>query len=175
MLNNLEATILDIIGKTSAEMAQQIARATRESIADAILKTGGAAPAAPAKRGPGRPRKNAAPVAPAPAKPVKAAKPAKAKAAQKKATPKAAQKAAEPVAAKAPKGKRLERRTSKEVDRDDAKILAYVAAHPGARSVEIQKEVKMPKQNIASGLNRLREAGKVDMKGLRNGATYTAK
>jgi len=49
-----------------------------------------------------------------------------------------------------------------------------VKAHPGQHSVEIQKGLTLPKQHIASGLDRLRAAGKVKMTGVKSAATYSA-
>src|SRR4051812_21270707 len=37
----------------------------------------------------------------------------------------------------------VQRRTSEQVAKDDRRVLTYVQAHPGARSVEIQKELKL--------------------------------
>src|SRR5579883_2670044 len=66
------------------------------------------------------------------------------------------------------------RRSSDQVAADDAKILAYVKAHPGVRSVEMQKEIGLGSQNVASGLVRLRAAGKIKSKGEWSSTTYTA-
>jgi len=144
MLSNLESTIQQIINTTSADMAKQIATAVRQALAAEFL--GNSAVAAPAKRGPGRPKKVPAPVAPlAQVPPTKAAKPTK-----------------------------LKRRTEAQVARDDAKILEAVKSKAGLRAVALKKLVKLPSQNIASGLKRLREAGKIKAKGQRSATTYTA-
>ena len=66
------------------------------------------------------------------------------------------------------------RRSSEQVTADNDKLLAYVKAHPGQRSEQIQKGAGMPKPNVASGLTVLREAGKISMKGIKRAATYTA-
>ena len=73
-----------------------------------------------------------------------------------------------------PKAKKLIRRSSKRVAKDDAAILEFVTAHGGLRSVQLQKQIKMPSSNLASGLKRLREAGKIKMKGVKAAATYAA-
>jgi hypothetical protein len=88
---------------------------------------------------------------------------------RKEAAPTAA--AAKP-ARKAP-GK-VKKRKSKQVAADDAKILAFIKGHPGVRSVDIQKEIKLPKQHIASGLGRLHDARKIKSKGERSRTTYSA-
>jgi predicted transcriptional regulator len=69
---------------------------------------------------------------------------------------------------------RLKRRTEAQVALDDAKILEAVKTKAGLRAVTIKKLVKLPSQNIASGLQRLRAAGKVKAKGQRSATTYSA-
>ncbi|TMA30073.1 MAG: hypothetical protein E6J78_00410 [Deltaproteobacteria bacterium] len=72
------------------------------------------------------------------------------------------------------RGRRRIRRSARQVASDDAKILTYVKAHPAVRSIAIQKEVRLRKPAIASGLLRLREANKIRSKGVRAGTTYSA-
>lgn len=79
-----------------------------------------------------------------------------------------------PAAPRTSKPSKVTRRSSKKVARDDAAILAAIAAQAGLRSVDLQKQVKLPSQNIASGLRRLREAGKIKMKGVKAAAKYSA-
>jgi hypothetical protein len=86
--------------------------------------------------------------------------------------PRAARTATAPAAK--PGRARLVRRTSAQVAKDDAKIFAFVKAHANVRSVDIQKDVRLPKQNIASGLERLRSSGKVKAKGKRSATRYSA-
>jgi hypothetical protein len=69
---------------------------------------------------------------------------------------------------------KLKKRTPKEVAKDDTKLLELVKATPGMRSLDIQGRIEMPPQDIASGLRRLRAAGKIVMKGVKSSATYTA-
>jgi hypothetical protein len=71
------------------------------------------------------------------------------------------------------RARRRIRRSDKQVAADDAKILNYIKAHPAARSIAIQKEVRLSKPAIASGLLRLREAHKIKSKGVRAGTTYS--
>ena len=66
------------------------------------------------------------------------------------------------------------RRSADQVAQDDAALLEYIKAHPGERSQDIQKKLGLPKPNVASGLQRLRDGGSVKMKGTRAAATYTA-
>ncbi len=66
------------------------------------------------------------------------------------------------------------RRSSADVAADDSKILAHVKAHPGLRSIEIGKAIKMAKTSMASGLLRLRAAKKIKTKGQRSATTYSA-
>lgn len=81
-----------------------------------------------------------------------------------------AAKAAKPR--KASKRAKGGRRTSVQVNADDARILAHITAHPSLRSEDIQKALAMPKPDIASGLQRLREAGTINMTGIKRAATY---
>jgi hypothetical protein len=153
MLNNLESQVQSIVGGAMKSVAAQIAGAVRASLAHELSALiGSVSAAAPVRRGPGRPRKNAAPAA-APA-PAHAAAPTAKKGRRKPA--------------------KVVRRTSAQVTKDDARILDYVRGHAGTRSVAMQKDLKRPKQNIASGLDRLRAAGKVKAKGQRSQTTYSA-
>jgi hypothetical protein len=77
-------------------------------------------------------------------------------------------------AARAKPQRNVKRRTSDRVAKDDARILAWVKSNPGQGSIAIGKGVGLPKQHVSSGLERLRENGKVKIKGLRSAATYTA-
>lgn len=148
MLNNLESAIHQIIINSSAVMAKEIATAVRQALAAEIIGSDTAV-AAPAKRRPGRPRgaRTPAPAASAPAA---------------VSAPKVAKRA------------KLKKRSSKQVARDDAAILDVVKEHAGLRSLELQKKLEFPSQNIASGLRRLRTAGKIKMKGAKSSARYTA-
>ena len=166
MANTLESHIQQI----AARAASQIAQAVRANIADEVNKLlatkgsteKGAAPpkrrgrppkaaaaapvALPVKRGPGRPKKSVvAEIAPPVVK-----------------------------AARAKASKKGGRRSSEQVTADNDKLLAFIKANPGRRSEDIQKGAGMAKPNVASGLQALREAGKVKMKGIKRAATYTA-
>lgn len=93
------------------------------------------------------------------------------------ATP--ARAAEEPKAPKAQKATRASkanggRRSSEQVERDDAALLDYIRTHPNERSEDIMKRLGLAKPNLASGLHRLRDSGAIKMKGLKRGATYTA-
>ena len=143
-MSKLEQTIQSIVARAANDIASVVRAGIQEEINHLI--GAGAAPPAAVKRGPGRPKKQAAEkAAPAP-KPVKAAKPSK-------------------------KGGR---RSSEQVTADNDKLLAFIKAHPEMRSEAIQKAIGMNKPNVASGLQTLRDSGKIKMKGIKRAATYTA-
>jgi hypothetical protein len=76
MTTNLETTIQSIASRATSELATEIVRAVRRVIAAEIAGGNGFAAAAPVKRGPGRPRKEAAAL-PAPTTKGKRRKPRK--------------------------------------------------------------------------------------------------
>ena len=160
---NLESIIQSIITRASAGMAQEIATAVRESLRQQIFGSGGthraattSTVAAPVKRGPGRPRKTPV-LLPSTSSPTHA--------------PQAAP--AEKIRGRR-KAARGARRSSEQVAQDDARILEHIKAHPGVRSVEMREAIGLAKQNLASGLDRLRQAGLIKAKGVRSATTYTA-
>jgi len=69
---------------------------------------------------------------------------------------------------------KLTKRTPEQVAKDDANLLEVIRANPGLRSLDLQQRIKLPPQDVASGLRRLRVAGKVTMEGEKSLATYTA-
>ncbi len=105
---------------------------------------GNAHPAAPAaKRGPGRPKKNAAP------------------AAKSGRAPKA-------------KGGTRGRRTPAQIEAIVDDVLSYIKAHPGMRSEKIRAGMKIDRPALRDALDRLGDAKKIKMKGVKRAATYTA-
>ena len=168
MANTLEAQIHQII----SHVAREISSTVRGSIAAEVNRLmGGEHAPAPVQRRLGRPPKAAAPM-PAAAEPAPRRKLGRP---PKKAAPAPAIEAA--AAKKAPKAKtgaKSVRRSSEQVTADNDQLLAYIKAHPGQRSEEIQKGLGMARPNIFSGLQTLRGKGRVKMKGIKRGALYTA-
>jgi hypothetical protein len=68
---------------------------------------------------------------------------------------------------------KFQRRTPRQIAAASDKLVAYIKAHPGQRSEQIQKGLGMAKPALASGLQRLRDAGRVRMKGIKRAATYS--
>ena len=81
--------------------------------------------------------------------------------------------AAKPEKATTAKSSGRVRRSPEQLAKDDAALIGYIKAHPGARSQDVPKGVGLPKPNVASGLQRLRASGAVIMTGTRGAATYT--
>ncbi len=96
------------------------------------------------KRGPGRPRKD----------PSQNAKPAKAPKSKAKGT----------------RG----RRTPEQIEAIVASVLGYIKAHPGQRSEAIRAALKLPRPTMRDSLDRLGDAKKIKMKGVKRAASYTA-
>ena len=119
---------------------------------EAVQVALGGGVAAPARRGPGRPRKNAA------AGPIAAAAPASAAAAGKRGR----------------KGKRA-KRTSADVDATAAALLAYVAANEGQSIEQIGKGMGVPTKELKLPVIKLMEAKKLKTKGQRRGTKYFVK
>ncbi len=123
----------------------EISSLVRVAAVDAVQSAlGGKATPVAARRGPGRPRKSAQPVV---------AKPAKA--------PKA-------------KGGTRGRRTAAQIASIVGDVLGYIKAHPGMRSEKIRAAMKIGRPALRDALNRLGEAKKIKMKGVKRAATYTA-
>jgi hypothetical protein len=145
MTTTLDSRVEEIISRAASE----IVSAVRTEIANELLRStdGKGTAVQPARRG--RPPK------------AKGAAPGKAP--------------AKGPAAKGPTARRSKgRRPAGQVAMDDARLLDYVRNHPGLRSEDIVKAVGLRKQDVASGLQRLRETNKVKMKGIKRAATYTA-
>ncbi len=113
--------------------------------------------AAPARRGPGRPRKNAV------AGPIAAAAPAGV--------------AVGKSSASAPAGKpaRRAKRTSADVDATAAALPAYVAADEGQSIEQIGKGMGVGTKELKLPVIKLMEAKKLKTKGQRRGTKYLAK
>ena len=108
--------------------------------------------AAPARRGPGRPRKSAA------AAPIAAAAPA----------------SSAPAGKRARKGKRV-KRSSADVDAMAAALLAYVAAHEGQSIEQIGKGMGVATKELKLPVIKLMEAKKLKTKGKKRGTKYSAR
>lgn len=74
----------------------------------------------------------------------------------------------------APKRRKSAKATGGAADRDLDTVLAYVKAHPGQRSEQIQKGIGGDGALIKEALAVLRAGGKVATKGYGRGGTYTA-
>ena len=114
--------------------------------------------AAPTRRGPGRPRKNAV------AGPIAAAAPAGAD----------GSKSAAPAGNRGRKGKRA-KRSSADVDATAAALLTYVAANEGQSIEQIGKGMGVPTKELKLPVIKLMEAKKLNTKGQRRGTKYFAK
>ena len=68
----------------------------------------------------------------------------------------------------------FQRRSPEEILAETTKVLAFVKAHPGLRSEQIQAKTGLGKPSGASSLVRLRDSGTVRMTGVKRAATYTA-
>jgi hypothetical protein len=130
--------------------------------------------AAPVKRGPGRPRKDATAAAPAAtaAAPVKAAAPlAKAAAPAPAAAPAAkATPAAKPV--KPSKRKKGQKRTPEELAAVQASLESYVRANDGKRIEEISKALAIGTGELTGPMKKLIEDGRVRSTGSRRATRY---
>ena len=124
----------------------------RQSALEAVQAALGGGVAAPARRGPGRPRKNAA------AGPIAAAAPA----------------SVAPAGKPARRAKRA-KRTSADVDATAAALLAYVAANEGQSIEQIGKGMGVATKELKLPVIKLVEAKKLKTKGQRRGTKYFAK
>ncbi len=81
-----------------------------------------------------------------------------------------------PAAAPAPKAKAGSRvrRTPEQIEAIVASLLAYIKAHPGKRSEVIRKGLKLARPAMRDALDRLGDAKKIKMKGVKRAASYTA-
>jgi hypothetical protein len=80
--------------------------------------------------------------------------------------------AAAPKSRKPPS--KFHRRSPDQIVRDNDRLLGFIKDHPGLRSEDIQKGIRLPKPDVASGLVALRDSGKIKMKGVKRAATYSA-
>ncbi len=78
--------------------------------------------------------------------------------------------------AKAPKAKAgtRGRRTAAQIASLVGDVLAYIKAHPGMRSEKIRAAMKIGRPAMRDALDRLGEAKKIKMKGVKRAASYTA-
>ena len=156
-----DSEIDQIIARAASAIATAVRRSITEEVQRATRLVAGAAPPAAAPKPRGRPPGAKSKVAAA-ATTKPAAKPAPAAPASKSKAK------AKPSVAKGG------RRSSEQVARDDARLLDYIKSHGGLRSEVIQKGVGLRREDVASGLLRLRAGGKLKMKGEKRSATYTA-
>jgi hypothetical protein len=141
-------TLKTKIASLADSFAAGVLAAIRSASLDEILAGGGAAGAAPTKRGPGRPRKVVAESAPA----------------------------AAPKPAKRGKGGRLARRSPSDIEHVVGLIVAKLGEHKdGLRSEQLQKELKLDKKEITGPLNQALAAKKITKKGQKRSTTYFAK
>ncbi len=124
----------------------------RQSALEAVQAALGGGVAAPARRGPGRPRKNAA------AAPIAAAAPT----------------GTAPAGKPARRAKRA-KRTSADVDATAAALLTYVAANEGQSIEQIGKGMGVATKELKLPVIKLMEAKKLKTKGQRRGTKYFAK
>jgi hypothetical protein len=130
----------------------------RQSALEAVQVALGGGVAAPARRGPGRPRKNAA------AGPIAAAATAGT----------APGKSSAPAGKPARRAKRA-KRTSADVDATAAALLAYVAANEGQSIEQIGKGMGVATKELKLPVIKLVEAKKLKTRGQRRGTKYFVK
>jgi hypothetical protein len=152
--SSVDRQIQDRIQSFVAELSGLV----RQSALEAVQAALGGGVAAPARRGPGRPRKNAA------AGPIAAAAPAGAD----------GSKSAAPAGNRGRKGKRA-KRSSADVDATAAALLTYVAANEGQSIEQIGKGMGVATKGLKLPVIKLMEAKKLNTKGQRRGTKYFAK
>jgi hypothetical protein len=140
-------TLKNQIATLADSFAAGVLAAIRSASLEDILE-GGSAPAAPARRGPGRPPKsNGVAAAAAPS-----LKPAK-----------------------RGKGGRLARRSASDIEHVIGLIVGKLGEHKtGLRSEQLQKALKLSKKEIVGPLNQGLAARKITKKGERRSTTYFA-
>jgi hypothetical protein len=148
--------------------AENLTAMVRRAALDAVTAAIGGAPAAaqPAKRGRGRPRKDAG----AAAAPAKAAK-----------TPAAAKPAKGAPAAKAPVAKKAgakrapgEKRPPGELTKLVEKLYDFIKGHPGQRMEAIGKALATPTKDLNLPVKKLLSAKKIRVKGQKRATEYFA-
>jgi len=170
MPNNLRSAI-DEFAKT---FAASIVASLRGASLDDILALGiERAPAA--GRGPGRPKKSAAPaarVAPAPV----AVAPAKRGPGRPKKSVASAPKASVAVAVKkATKGGRLARRSQGQIEKALGDVVALVKKKPGLRAEQIRKDLGLEAKEMPRILAEGLSSKKLAKKGEKRATAYSAK
>jgi hypothetical protein len=137
-------TLKSKIASLADSFAAGVLAAIRSSSLEEILSGGGAAPA---RRGPGRPRK-----------------------ADAVATDEA------PKPAKRGKGGRLARRSPADIERVVGLIVGKLGEHKaGLRSEQLQKVLKLDKKEITGPLNQALAAKRITKKGQKRSTTYFAR
>jgi hypothetical protein len=138
-------TLKSKIATLADSFAAEVLAAIRSSSLEEILSGGGSGGgAAPARRGPGRPRKADAGAAMAAPKP-----------------------------AKRGKGGRLARRSPADIERVVGLIVGKLGEHKaGLRSEQLQKVLKLDKKEITGPLNQALAAKKITKKGQKRSTTY---
>ena len=137
-------TLKSTISSLADSFAASVLAAIRSASLEEILAGGGAAPA---KRGPGRPRKTdgAAP-------------------------------AAAPKPAPRGKGGRLARRSPSDIEHIVGLIVGKLGEHKtGLRSEQLQKELRLDKKEITGPLNQALAEKKITKKGQKRSTTYFAR
>jgi hypothetical protein len=141
-------TLKSKIATLADSFAAEVLAAIRSSSLEEILSGGSGGGAAPARRGPGRPRKVDAGAAAMDA----------------------------PKPAKRGKGGRLARRSPADIERVVGLIVGKLGEHKaGLRSEQLQKVLKLDKKEITGPLNQALAAKKITKKGQKRSTTYFAK
>ena len=137
--SQIDKQIQDRIDSFLGELSGLVRQAALESVAEAL---GGNTVTAPARRGPGRPRKTTA----------------NSEAAAKKTASRRS-------------GKRL-RRTAADIEATKGDILKYLKANPGSGMENISAALKMATKDVRGPMLKLATAKKVRMTGQKRGAKY---
>ena len=141
MPKSIDSTLRSTVDAFVAELTTLINQAALETVQEALRGT-----AAPAKRGPGRPRKTAS---------------------GGKTTRKKAKRAAKKS------GKRV-RRSIEDIKRTADKVLAYVKANPDKGVAEISKDTKVSPKDLKKPIIMLLDGKRIRTKGQKRGTTYFA-
>jgi hypothetical protein len=174
MPNDLRSTI-DAFAKT---FAASIVASLRGASLDDVLAMG-VEHAAPAKRGPGRPKKSAspAPTASTQTATTLAAAPSVAAVKRGPGRPKkiAAAPVSKPAAKKSPKGGRLARRSQAQIEKTLGDVVVLLKKRPGLRAEQIRAELKLDVKEMPRVLAEGLTSKKLTKKGEKRATAYSAK
>ena len=147
---NIDSQIRDRVDAFVSELTELVRAAAFESVHEVLAGVG---LAAPAKRGPGRPAKNAG------------------RKATRAAAPTAASRSA--IATTSSGGKRV-RRSADDLASASSAILDVVKANPGIRSEDIRKTLGVEAKDIQRPVSMLLAEGKLRSEGEKRGTRYFA-